>query len=63
VLSRLENDVRRPDLLGLGRALAVTVVGAQARRRHGRASLITIDLDPSDDRTYGPQGLLAVSCG
>lgn len=57
VLCRLENRVTRRDLVTLGRTLAERVIGAQARRRRGRASRITIDLDPSDDPTYGQQEL------
>ena len=35
--------------------LADTVIAQQRRRLHGRATRITIDLDPTDDPTHGQQ--------
>lgn len=54
-LSRLENAVRAPDLYRITTALAKTVIARQRRRLRGRARLITIDLDPTDDPTHGQQ--------
>lgn len=55
VLCRFENAVRRPDLYRMGEALLETVVESERRRRRGRATRITIDMDPSEDPTYGQQ--------
>jgi hypothetical protein len=55
VLCRFENAVRRPDLYRIGEALLETVVERERKRRRGRATRITIDLDPSEDPTYGQQ--------
>lgn len=56
-LSRFENSVGRKDLYGMGEALAEVVVERHRKRLHGRAKLITIDLDPTDDPTHGAQQL------
>jgi hypothetical protein len=56
-LSRFENSVSRGDLVRLTNALADTVIEHQRARRRGRAKLITIDLDPVEDPTYGGQQL------
>lgn len=56
-LSRFENGVGRSELLRLGHTLADTVIASHARRRHGRAQRIVIDLDPTDDPTHGQQQL------
>lgn len=54
-LSRFENAVDRKQLYRLGEALAECVIERHRRRLHGRAWLITIDLDPTDDPTHGAQ--------
>src|SRR5215471_3156535 len=41
----------------MGEALADTVIERHRKRLHGRARLITIDLDPTDDPTHGAQQL------
>jgi len=56
-LSRFENGVGSQDLYRMGKALAERVIERHARRLHGRARRITIDLDPSDDPTHGAQQL------
>jgi len=56
-LSRFENMATPRDLLMMAHGLADTVVGHHARRLGGRARLITIDLDPTDDPTHGAQQL------
>ena len=56
-ISRFENDVRRSALYRMGRELAACVIERHRRRLHGRARRITIDLDPTDDRTHGAQQL------
>lgn len=57
VLCRFENRTRRTDLFRMGEALMDRVIDAQRRRRKGRATRITIDLDPAEDPTYGQQEL------
>lgn len=56
-LSRFENAASRKDLFRLGAELAEIVVDHHARRLGGKARLITIDLDPTDDPTHGQQQL------
>ena len=56
-ISRFENDVRRTALYRMGRELAACVIERHRQRLHGRARRITIDLDPTDDRTHGAQQL------
>lgn len=56
-LSRLENAVRRTDLLRMGYALTDTVIARERTRRRGRVKQITIDMDPTEDPTYGGQQL------
>jgi len=56
-LSRFENSVGRKDLYRMGEVLADVVVERHRKRLHGRAKLITIDLDPTDDPTHGAQQL------
>ena len=41
----------------MGRELAASVIERHRRRLNGRARRITIDLDPTDDRTHGAQQL------
>src|SRR3989454_2260090 len=54
-LSRFENTVRARELRAMTHVLADTVIAQQRRRRHGCATRITIDLDPTDDPTHGQQ--------
>ena len=56
-LSRFENSVGRKELFRMGEALAYSVIERHRERLKGRARLITIDLDPTDDPTYGAQQL------
>lgn len=56
-LSRFENAIGRKELYRMGEALADSVVERHARRLHGRARRVTIDLDPTDDPTHGAQQL------
>ena len=54
-LSRFENAVGRRELIAMGHLLADTVIEHHRRRLKGRATRITIDLDPTDDPTHGQQ--------
>lgn len=54
-LSRFENAVGARELHAMTHVLADTVIAQQRRRLHGRATRITIDLDPTDDPTHGQQ--------
>ena len=56
-LSRFENSVGRQELFRMGEALADTVIERHRKRLRGRARLITLDLDPTDDPTHGAQQL------
>jgi hypothetical protein len=56
-LSRFENAVGWHELRDMAHVLADTVIDTQRRRRRGRATRITIDLDPTDDPTHGQQEL------
>src|SRR6266702_70583 len=56
-LSRFENGVGVKQLYRLGEALAVSVIRRHAERLRRRAYRVTIDLDPTDDRTHGAQQL------
>jgi hypothetical protein len=57
-LSRFENSVRRTELLRSAYALCDAVLAAQRERRRKRPPRrITIDMDPTDDPTYGGQQL------
>jgi hypothetical protein len=56
-LSRFENSIRPRELYRLGEALADRVISRHAQRLRGRARLVTIDLDPTDDPTHGVQQL------
>ena len=56
-ISRFENDAGRSALYRMGRELAASVIERHRRRLRGRARRITIDLDPTDDRTHGAQQL------
>ncbi len=54
-LSRFENAVGWEELRDMAYVLADTVIETQRRRLKGRATRITIDLDPTDDPTHGQQ--------
>jgi hypothetical protein len=56
-LSRFENAVTWTPLRDMAHALADTVIATHRRRLKGRATRITIDLDPTDDPTHGQQEL------
>jgi len=55
-LSRFEHGLSGREIVSLGRGLEETVV-ERVRRRHPRARVVTIDLDPSVDPTHGQQPL------
>ena len=54
-LSRFENAVAWAPLRDMAHVLADTVIETHRRRLKGRATRITIDLDPTDDPTHGQQ--------
>jgi hypothetical protein len=54
-LSRFENAVEWAALRDMAHVLTDTVIETQRRRLKGRATRITIDLDPTDDPTHGQQ--------
>jgi DDE family transposase len=54
-LSRFENAVAWPQLRDMAQVLADRVIEIHRRRLKGRATRITIDLDPTDDPTHGQQ--------
>lgn len=56
-LSRFENQVDGRSLVKMGHAIADTVIARHAKRLKKRARRITIDMDPTDDPTYGGQQL------
>jgi len=57
-LSRFENAVDGRSLVRMGHALADTVIARHKRRLAKRpVRRITIDMDPTDDRTHGQQQL------
>ena len=56
-ISRFENGAASQALYAMGCALADRVIDRHRRRLHGRATRITIDLDPTDDPTHGAQQL------
>jgi hypothetical protein len=56
-LSRFENAVAWAPLRDMAHVLADMVIEIQRRRLKGRATRITIDLDPTDDPTHGQQEL------
>ena len=55
-LSRFEHGLNGREVVSLGRGLEATVI-ERVRRRHPRAQIVTIDLDPSVDPTHGQQPL------
>jgi hypothetical protein len=56
-ISRFENGVSRSALYRAGRELAACVIARHQQRLRGRARVITIDVDPTDDPTHGAQQL------
>lgn len=57
-LSRFENGVRRRELVAMAYALTDSVIAEERRRRRPKkVRRITIDMDPTDDPTYGNQQL------
>jgi len=56
-LSRFENSVGPKELFRMGQELAKTVIEQHRRRLGGKAKLIAIELDPTDDPTHGGQQL------
>src|SRR6059036_3471520 len=56
-LSRFENGVGRREVIAIAHSLAGIVIEHHRRRLKGRATRITIDLDPTDDPTHGQQQL------
>lgn len=56
-LSRFENSVGPKQLLRMGQVLAETVIERHRRRLRGKAKLITVEIDPTDDPTHGGQQL------
>lgn len=56
-LSRFENQVDGRSLVKMGHAIADTVVARHRKRLKGGVRRITIDMDPTDDPTYGGQQL------
>ena len=56
-ISRFENGRGTQALYQMGCELAACVIERHRHRLHGRARLITIDLDPTDDPTHGAQQL------
>ena len=56
-LSRFENAPSSKDLFKMGSELADIVIEHHGKRLKGKARLITIDLDPTDDPTHGAQQL------
>ncbi len=54
-LSRFENALAWPQLRDMAHVLADRVIEVHRRRLKGRATRITIDLDPTDDPTHGQQ--------
>jgi len=56
-LSRFENAVAWAPLRDMAHVLADAVIETHRRRLKGRATRITIDLDPTDDPTHGQQEL------
>src|SRR5947208_2783395 len=54
-LSRFENGVGRREVIAIAHGLAGILIEQHRRRLKGRATRITIDLDPTDDPTHGQQ--------
>lgn len=57
-LSRFENDVTRTDVFRVALAITDAVIDTERRKRNARkVHRITIDMDPTEDPTYGDQQL------
>jgi hypothetical protein len=56
-VSRFENSANQKELYRMGEALGEAVIERHRKRRYGRARQITIDLDTTEDPTYGDQQL------
>lgn len=56
-LSRFENQLEGRSLVKMGHAMADCVINRHAKRLGKRVKKITIDMDPTDDPTYGAQQL------
>jgi hypothetical protein len=56
-LSRFENGIDGRSLMRMGNALEDCVIERHRKRLRGRVRRITIDMDPTDDPTYGQQQL------
>ena len=56
-LSRFENGIDGRSLMRMGNVLADRVIERHRKRLRGRVRRITIDMDPTDDPTYGQQQL------
>lgn len=56
-LSRFENQVDGRSLVKMGHAIGDRVIARHHKRLKGRVRRITIDMDPTDDPTYGGQQL------
>ena len=56
-LSRFENQVDGRSLVKMGHAISDAVITRHRKRLKGRVRRITIDMDPTDDPTYGGQQL------
>jgi hypothetical protein len=54
-LSRFENGVGAKGLYRMGESLALSVLERHRKRLRGKARLVTIDVDPTDDATHGAQ--------
>ena len=54
-LSRFENAPSARELVRMGRSLESFVIARHKKRRGRKVRRITIDLDPTDDPTYGQQ--------
>ncbi len=56
-LSRFEDGIDGRSLVRRDNAVADRVIARHRKRLRGRARRITIDMDPTDDPTYGGQQL------
>lgn len=56
-LSRFENAIDARSLMRMGNVLSDRVIERHRKRLRGRVRRVTIDLDPTDDPTYGSQQL------
>ena len=54
-ISRFEGGTSAREAVAMGRKLERFVIERHGARLNGRAKRITIDLDPTEDRTYGQQ--------